>query len=178
MCITYPIKPDYCVLWAHFKIIACKSTYSSQLHSSEGPVTKKGPWVPKMRVLRILLKPLIAPTSNPTFSKGVTQCLSLALQPWRWPNVLQKKHLGDEGVAEEREWDCPVYSGGHEGPKLLACLQGHDVTLMAAITLVLFKRQNSCTTPRKNSFSSQHGLQTPETSFPPSLQSSVQARNP
>lgn len=28
----------------------------------------------------------------------------------------QKKHLGDGGVAEEKEWDCPVSPVGDEGP--------------------------------------------------------------
>lgn len=54
MCITYPIKADYCVLWAHFKIIACKRTYLSQLHLAEGPESEKVPCLPRPQILLVL----------------------------------------------------------------------------------------------------------------------------
>lgn len=65
-----------------------------------------------MQVLLILLIPLIVPNLKPKIFQGIhtiffSSISALLKAAWRWPNMQQKKHLGDEEVAEEQEWDCP-----------------------------------------------------------------------
>lgn len=59
-----------------------------------------------MQVLLILLISLIISNLKPKIFQGshtifFSSTSALLKAEWRWPNMQQKKHLGDEGMAEE-----------------------------------------------------------------------------
>lgn len=114
MCITYPIKADYCVLWAHFEIIACKRTYLSQLHLAEGPESEKVPWLPRPQIFLVLLHHTYSP--SPPKSAFPRELFKGCICPFSFAHGCMK-------VVQHGEEETPCGQRGGRGDGVgLSCL--------------------------------------------------------